>query len=263
MSRQLETATTVAPAQHVAVVEPAELWRGWILKTIPASAKVQVHASAQSLLTALQTETLHMLVVPFRLPDLDGYSWMRMLRNSRGGRDAKILAGIGASDTHGEALALLAGADQVYRKVVGAPAMTAWLGRHMAGCSVQSGFTHCDLYQLPLYEAGLTHATKPSEVTVARVATLDFLCKATAQIATIQALYGRPCARALERLARFAVAAEVAGALRLACYTQRMQAQLQAGGLLHPALQFEFASLMVATVREVATSLLEPRSAAC
>ena len=263
MSRQLEPSPAVASPQHVAVVEPAELWRGWLLKTIPASAKVQVHASAQSLLTALQTETLHMLVVPFRLPDLDGYSWMKLLRDSPGGREAKILAGIGASDTHGEALALLAGADQVYRKVVDAPEMTAWLARQTTGCGVQPGFTHCDLYQLPLYEPGLTQATRPSEVTAARVTTLDFLCKAMAQIALIQALYGRPCVRTLDRLACFAVAAEVAGALRLACYTQRMQAQLRAGGLLQPALQPEYASLMLATVREVATSLLEPRSTAC
>lgn len=264
MSRQLEPAPAVPSAQHVAVVEPAELWRGWLLKTIPPSAEVQVHGSAQSLLTALQTKTHHMLVVGFRLPDLDGYSWIKLLRNSSGGRDAKILACIGEGDSRGESLALLAGADAVHRKVVGAPAMTEWLHRHLAApaCAEQPGLSRCDVHQLPLYESGLTPATMPGARVAAQVATLDFLCKAMAQIESLQVIYGRPGARTFDRLDSFARAAEVAGAWRVAAYTQRMLAQLRSGGLLQPALRPEYASLMLTTVREVAISLLERRSEA-
>jgi len=159
---------------------------------------------------------------------------------------------------------LLAGADAVYQKVSDAENLATWLVKHLGAPAGDTfcGLRHGDAHQLPLYEPTLTQGALASGPSSHRMLTLDFLSMAIVQMESMRLLYTEPSASALDRLTAFASLAEAAGALRLSNYVHCMQGQLSTSGLLHPALQPEYAAMLLDTVREVATSLLEPWGAA-
>lgn len=242
--------------QRVAIVEPADAWRHWLERAVVPAASVHTYSTAQSLITALQSAHYDLLIVAFRMRDLDGYGWTRLLRHSPGGQGACIISCVGADDAGGRSLAMLAGADEVYRKVVDADVLSARIGAHLKASVAHAVVRPCALRRQPVFSVEHMRSSTGDNVVDSRILVFDFLDAMVAHAESLGRLYAMTMAP-LAQMQQFAWTAKRAGALRLAGYTESMVCELRAGGWLHPELRNEYVSLMAETGRELATWLLE------
>ncbi|MDH4393611.1 MAG: hypothetical protein QE285_19580 [Aquabacterium sp.] len=245
---------------RVAIFEPAESWCQWLQQALPAQAGAQVFTSAQALLAALQAEQFEILIVAFRPRDTDGFAWLQALRASPGGAGCWLIACIGAGDVQGASLARLAGASEVYCKVVDAHSLAQDLVQRLAVPEPATSTTRRRLQApaLPaLFDPFAMHEWVAGEVIDERFVAFSFLGEMVDHVDLLTSLYGMPAALALLPLEAFAMASQFAGALRLAQYTELVRAELHAGGHLHPELRGEYVGLIGETGREIATWLLE------
>ncbi len=260
MLQPAEQALPCVDALRVAIFEPAESWCHWLQQAVPAHAVAQVFGSAQALLAALQTERFDVLVVTFRPRDIDGYAWLQALRASPGGAAAWLIACVGAGDVLGTTLARMAGASEVYCKVVDARALAQALATRLQPPAAVSRPPPPRLpppAAVPLFDPSAMHEWVSGEVIDERFVAFSFIAAMVDHVDLLPGLYGMPVAVVLLPLEAFAMAARFAGALRLADYTDLVQRELHAGGQLHPELQGEYVGLIAETGREIATWLLE------
>ena len=260
MLQPIEVARPCAADRRVAIFEPAESWCHWLQQAVPGHAGAQVFASAQALLAALQTERFDLLIVTFRPRDIDGFAWLQALRASPGGAACWLIACIGAGDVLGATLARMAGASEVYCKVVDALAMSQALAARLqppAPGLRQPPPRLPPPVPAPLFDPAAMHEWVSGQVIDERFVAFSFIAAMVDHVDLLPGLYGMPVAIVLLPLEAFAMAARFAGALRLADYTDLVQRELHAGGQLHPELQGEYVGLIAETGREIATWLLE------
>jgi len=252
-------------AQQVVVFEPADAWRAWLLRALAAQPRnaTRVFDSAQALITALHVEHVDLLLVPFRVRDLDGTGWLQALHASPGCAQARVIAGVAPDDVQGASMARLSGAHQVYRKVVDAPHLAAALGQ-VPGSHVvpHAAPPRWQLLQdmtraAPLFEPSAIGQGGVPDAQDGRALVFDFLATLACHAEALDQFYSLPPAEAQRTLEAFAEAACLAGAWRVAQHADLMLTVLMVGGRLHPALAGAYAGLLADTERELALWLLE------
>ena len=261
----IDVVPSCVAGMRVAIFEPADSWCHWLQQALPAHVDAQVFSSAQALLTALQAERFDLLVVAFRPRDTDGFAWLRALRASPGGAQCWLIACIGAGDVLGASLARLAGASEVYCKVVDAHALAQARGQRLPPPVPALGLARPrpPTALAPMFDPSAMHDWVSGQVIDQHFVAFTFLAAMVDHVDLLTSLYGMPVALALLPLESFSMAARFAGALRLAEYTELVYAELHAGGQLHPELRGEYVGVIAETGREIATWLLErPRRAA-
>jgi CheY-like chemotaxis protein len=259
------TTAVNTPMQRVAIFEPAEAWRHWLMRELAAAPRRVTHVfdSVQALITALHVEQIDLLLVPFRVHHLDGTGWLQSLRASPGCAPARLIAFVAGDDLRGASLARLAGADQVFRKVIDAPQVAAALHRALGtqGAptllpSVSPTPQHSS-WAPPLFDPSAFGGGGLPNRLDGRTLVFEFLTTMACHAEAMDQLYSLPPAQAQHALEAFAVAACQAGAWRVAQHAELMVTVLVMGGQLHPALAGAFGALLADTERELAIWLLE------
>ena len=263
---RLADTANCGPVQRVAIFEPADAWRHWltqVLARLPACV-TRAFGSAQALVTALHVEPVDLLLVPFRVRHLDGTGWLQSLRASPAGAQARLVAFVGSDDLRGVSLARMAGADQVFRKVVDARQVAAALHRAM-GPELAPAVPRPAWQRpqdpprvTPLFDStALVGGEALPDALERRTRVFGFLMTMACHAEALDQLYNLPPAEAQHALEAFAEAASQVGAWRLAQHVDLMVTVLMLGGRLHPGLAGAFAALLADTERELAIWLLE------
>jgi len=246
----------------VAILEPAESWRTWLHATAARTpgATVLLYDSGQALLTSLQWVRPDVIVTSLRLPHVDGFSWLRSLRQNVHGSAARLLVTVAATDHGGLSMARLAGADRVFRKVVDSEALRDELER-------LSGLQEGDLLlrplqpllpqvRQPLFDRHAVPEPLLGDGLKCRLAVFAFLDELVRHHLDLPALYAMPSALAACALVRFAMSCRRVGALRAAHYSELMLASLRDGGLQRSLLG-ECSQVLADTRRDLVAWLLE------
>jgi DNA-binding NarL/FixJ family response regulator len=102
----------------LAIVEHNPVWQLWLDRSLPQLRDFQVASfdSAPALLDSNAMCQAGVLIVAYRTPGIDAFSWMHALRQCARSPSVRIIALVCAGDAFGKSMAVLAGADIAYLK---------------------------------------------------------------------------------------------------------------------------------------------------
>lgn len=243
--------------RQLVIFEPSAVWRHWLERLALRAPGIDLAflSSADKLQQSLASIRPDLIVLAYRLPGVDTYSWIGELRRACGAPAYRVVALVSQVDTVGASLARLAGADAVYRKGADEQALgddlVAWAGSAPRPVGPGPGWQEA----VPLFDPLAVVVSEPAEWQQRVV--YHFLADLPDKIGLLRSLLDAPAWQVVGEIELFAGECRDAGALRACEYAELLAARVRAGRGLPSVLMAEQFRILDQTTREIVEWLLE------
>ena len=262
MQKTPDTSTVGSDAicRSIAIVDHSPAWQRWLERAVPGRSDLKVTCldSPKALLNAFKLCEVDLLIVAYRLPDIDSFSWISALRETVGFAQARIIALVSWGDAVGRSMAVLAGANVAYRKGLDRDLLRQdvlrWVGSDTVLQSVgNAGRTPA----LPLFDPRAFGGPGQAELLRQRCVVLGFLERLNSNLALLRMACMGQDGRGARILGEFAHECRAVGALRACERTELIRRALLAGGPQPSEVVVDYFDILVRTAREMADWSLE------
>ncbi len=241
--------------RNIAIVDHSPAWQRWLERAVPDRSDLNLTSfdSPKALLRSFRLCEVDLLIVAYRLHDIDGFSWISALRETVGSSQARIIALVSRDDEVGRSMAVLAGANVAYRKGIDGDLLRQDMLRWVGSDAIPQPHGKADgQAALPLFDPRSFEGPEQAELPRQRCVVLGFLERLNSKLSLLRLACMGQDGRAVQILGEFAHECRAVGALRACERTEGIRQELLAGATQPGDVVVDYFDILVRTARAMA-----------